>query len=73
MRQRLSEMCQLIIDILQLIDHCHSSKRKMSVDDAEDMIMLRIFNLVYSDLNLFIKLDDDEKETLYMFAVIMSF
>ncbi len=44
----------------------------MCVDDAEDMIMLRVFDFVHSDLNLFIKLDDNEKETLYMSAAIMS-
>jgi hypothetical protein len=44
----------------------------MSVDDAESMIMLRVFDFVQSDLNVFVQLDDDEKRAFYMFAIIMS-
>jgi hypothetical protein len=44
----------------------------MSVDDAESMIMLRIFDLVQSGLNVFVQLDDDEKRAFHMSATIMS-
>jgi hypothetical protein len=45
----------------------------MRVDDDEDVIMLRIFNFENLKINIFVdELDDDRKETLNMFIVIMS-
>jgi hypothetical protein len=64
--------CQLISVILQLLSHCHCSEREMSVDDAESMIVLRIFDFVQSDLNVFVQLDDYEKRAFYMSVIIMS-
>ncbi len=58
--------------ILQLLSYCHFSEREINVEDAENMIMLRIFDLVQSDLNVFVQHDDDEKRTFYMFVIIMS-
>jgi hypothetical protein len=73
LRRSVSDLdCQNKRIILQLLSHCHFSEREMSVDDAESMIMLRSFNFVQSDLNVFVQLDDDEKRTFYMFAIIMS-
>ncbi len=45
----------------------------MSVDDDEDVIMLQISDLKYSRISVFVsELDNDEKRTFNMFAVIMS-
>ncbi len=45
----------------------------MSVDDDKDVFMLRIFNLKCSRISIFVnELDNDEKRTLNMSAVIMS-
>ncbi len=45
----------------------------MRVDDDESVIMLRIYNLKNSRIRIFVdELDNDRKETLNMFVVIMT-
>ncbi len=45
----------------------------MRFDDIESMILFRIYDLIHSRLNVLVEFCDDEKETLYMFIIVVSF